>query len=56
LCIAVSFSCAIGAAGIELWEVRRRKKLQRVGKVAPPEEVVRRNSVVMEKVDMGNMV
>jgi len=56
LCIAVSFSCAIGAAGIEWLEVRRRKKLQRVGKVAPPEDVVRRNSVAMEKLDTGAMV
>jgi len=50
LCIAVSFSW------IEWLEVRRRKKLQRVGKVAPPEDVVRRNSVAMEKLDTGAMV
>ena len=56
LCIAVSFLCAIVAGGIEWWEVRRRKKLQRVGKVAPPEEVVRRNSVAVEKLDAANMV
>jgi hypothetical protein len=36
VCIAVSFLCAIFAGGIEWWEVRRRKKLQKMGIVAPP--------------------
>lgn len=56
LCIAVSFLCAIGAGGIEWWEVRRRKKLQRAGKVAPPVDVVRRNSLAWEKAVPGGMV
>jgi hypothetical protein len=46
----------MAAGGIEWWEVRRRKKLQRIGKLAPPEDVVRRNSVVAEKVTGDNMV
>ena len=49
VCIAVSFLCAIFAGGIEWWEVRRRKKLQRKGKVAPPVDVVRKNSQAVEK-------
>ena len=49
LCIAVSFLCAIAAGVIEWWEVRRRKKLQRAGKMAPPEEIVRINSAAVEK-------
>ena len=44
LCITVSFLCAIAAGALEWWEIRRRKKLQRAGKVAPPVDVVRRNS------------
>jgi uncharacterized Fe-S cluster-containing radical SAM superfamily protein len=44
LCIAAGFVCAIAAGVIEFWEVKRRKKLQKAGKVAPPEDVVRRNS------------
>jgi hypothetical protein len=50
LCITVSFLCAIFAGGIEFWEVRRRKKLQKAGKVAPPVSESRRGSQVVEKV------
>lgn len=56
LCITVSFLCVIAAGVIEWWEVRRRKKLQRIGKLAPPEDVVRRNSVAVEKVTGDNVV
>jgi hypothetical protein len=41
VCITVSFLCAIFAGAIEWWEVRRRKKLQKAGKVAPPLEKVK---------------
>jgi predicted outer membrane lipoprotein len=41
VCIACSFLCAIVAGAIEWWEVRRRKKLQKKGLVAPPLEVIR---------------
>lgn len=41
VCIAVSFLCAIFAGGIEWWEVSRRKKLQKLGIVAPPMELER---------------
>jgi len=44
LCISVSFLCAMVAGGIEWWEVRRRKKLQKEGKLPPAEDIVRRNS------------
>lgn len=47
VCIAVSFLCAIFAGGIEWWEVRRRNKLQRAGKLAPSIDIVRRNSQVV---------
>ena len=63
LCISASFLCAIVAAGIEFWEVRRRKKLQKAGKVAPSQEVVRRNSMIevvrpqgIEKATADNIV
>jgi hypothetical protein len=50
VCISVSFLCAIAAGAIEWWEVRRRKKLQRAGKVAPPlDEIEERNSSSKEK-------
>jgi hypothetical protein len=49
LCISASFVCAIFAGGIEWWEVRRRKKLQKIGKIAPSEDTVRRNSEMVEK-------
>jgi len=44
MCIAVSFLCAIVAGGIEWSEVRKRKKLQKLGKVPPDEELLRRNN------------
>jgi hypothetical protein len=43
LTITMGFLCAIGAGGIEFWEVRRRKKLQKLGKLAPPMRVVGQN-------------
>ena len=43
LTISAGFLCAIGAGGIEFWEVRRRKKLQKLGKIAPPVDVVERS-------------
>lgn len=50
VCIAVSFLCAMAAGGIEWWEVRRRKKLQRAGKLAPPiDEIKDRNNTSQEK-------
>ena len=56
LCIAVSFLCAIAAGVVEWWEVRRRKKLQRAGKVAPPVDVVRRNSEAFEKITSAEQI
>jgi hypothetical protein len=56
VCIAVSFLCAIAAGAIELWEVKRRKRLQRAGKVAPPEDIVRMNSRVAEKTRVNDVV
>jgi hypothetical protein len=43
LTISAGFICAIGAGGIEFWEVRRRKKLQKLGKIAPPVQVLEKN-------------
>jgi len=38
--ITAGFLCAIGGGGIEFWEVLRRKKLQKLGKIAPPVDIV----------------
>lgn len=55
VCIAISFLCAIFAGGIEWWEVQRRKKLQKLGIVAPPlEELQSHDSMVMEEKGNGD--
>ena len=41
IAITISFLCAIAAGAVELWEVRRRKKLQKLGKLAPSRDVVK---------------
>jgi hypothetical protein len=56
LCITVSFLCAIFAGGIEFWEVRRRKKLQKQGKVAPCLDVVKRNSETIDRKEDVNEI
>src|ERR1700738_526861 len=53
LCIAVSFLCAIIAGGIEWWEVRRRKKLQKLGIVAPPLEMEKNPSTEEKDIEKG---
>jgi hypothetical protein len=49
VCIAVSFLCVMIAGGIEWVQVRKRKKLQKLGKLPPPEDVVRKASLVKDE-------
>jgi len=54
VCIAISFLCAIFAGGIEWWEVRRRKKLQKLGLVAPSLEEMQAKTALEEDIVLEN--